>query len=87
MAWTSALVGERVRSRREELGWSQDQLAAAMGQNNVWICRLEKGRRSVRLDELPELASALGVSVEFLLYGPVPTPKLTPPTPARKRAA
>jgi hypothetical protein len=49
----------------------------------MWISRLESGTTGLQLEVLPELASALGVSVEFLLYGPLPVP----PAPERRRAA
>ncbi|MEY9837553.1 helix-turn-helix transcriptional regulator [Streptacidiphilus sp. EB103A] len=67
-------VGERIRQRRQELGWSQARLAAeacrragvgleALGRQEMY--RYEKGRRTPR-EWLPFIAQALQLSVEEL---------------------
>lgn len=39
-------VGDRIKQRREELGWSQEELAAASGASQSTVDRLEKGQTS-----------------------------------------
>ncbi|MFG2862533.1 helix-turn-helix domain-containing protein [Streptomyces sioyaensis] len=67
-------VGERIRDRRKQLGWSQERLASeacraadvglnALGRQEIY--RYEKGIRTPR-DWLPAIAQALGLSVQAL---------------------
>lgn len=62
------LVGERIRFARETFGLNQQQFAAAIGhvkstQPSLW----EKSHRLPPITELPNIARALGCSVDFLL--------------------
>lgn len=70
-----ALVGERVRQRREELGFTQEELASAVGAARTSITNLEKGRQYAQLDLLADIAKHLEMSLAELM----PTPaELTP---------
>jgi y4mF family transcriptional regulator len=62
-------VGERIKTRRLELGWTQDQLAQKAGISKSFLSDLENGKRSVRADNLLDIARALGVSLDFLMTG------------------
>src|SRR5689334_24912859 len=64
-----ASVGERIRGRRAELGWTQDQLAQKAGISKSFLSDLENGKRSVGADNLLDIARALGVSLDFLMTG------------------
>jgi transcriptional regulator with XRE-family HTH domain len=57
--WFFAQVAERVAARRNELGLSQQQLAALTGTTQSAIARLEKGGRPPRIDTLLRIAEAL----------------------------
>lgn len=66
------LSGERVREARQGAGISQEQLAARLQLKGLQvgqmaISRIETGKRIVPDFELPMLASALGVSTDWLL--------------------
>src|SRR5271166_1269239 len=62
-------VGERIKKRRAELGWTQDQLAQKAGISKSFLSDLENGKRSVGAENLLEIARALGVSIDFLMTG------------------
>lgn len=64
-------VGERIRQRRQELGWTQDQLAQKAGISKSFLSELENGKRSVSANNLLDIARALGVSIDFLMTGEV----------------
>jgi y4mF family transcriptional regulator len=64
-----ASVGERIRGRRAELGWTQDQLAQKAGISKSFLSDLENGKRSVGANNLLDIARALGVSLDFLMTG------------------
>ena len=64
-----ASVGERIRERRAELGWTQDQLAQKAGISKSFLSDLENGKRSVGANNLLDIARALGVSLDFLMTG------------------
>lgn len=62
-------VGERVRTRRVELGFSQDALAGKAGISKSFLSDLENNRRSIGAETLLDLGRALGVSLDFLMTG------------------
>ncbi len=64
-----APVGERIKKRRAELGWTQDQLAQKAGISKSFLSDLENGKRSVGANNLLDIARALGVSLDFLMTG------------------
>jgi y4mF family transcriptional regulator len=64
-----ASVGERIRQRRAELGWTQDQLGQKAGISKSFLSDLENGKRSVGANNLLDIARALGVSLDFLMTG------------------
>ncbi|MCE9941869.1 XRE family transcriptional regulator [Serratia quinivorans] len=61
-------IGERVKFKRESLELTQAELAAKVGTSQQSIEQLESGKTK-RPRYLPELASALEVSLEWLLHG------------------
>jgi HTH-type transcriptional regulator / antitoxin HipB len=54
-------LAEAVRSRREELGWSQRQLAERAGMTQPGVARFEAGGTTPTLPLLERLAEALGL--------------------------
>jgi transcriptional regulator with XRE-family HTH domain len=69
--WTMASrLGTSLKSARERLGWSRETLAHNSGLSWAAISQIESGRRrEVRASTLVALASALGVSVDYLVGG------------------
>jgi transcriptional regulator with XRE-family HTH domain len=63
--------GDRVRSARDALGWTQERLAREAGvYSGVVVSRWEKGhKRPHDPDVIVKLAEALGVSLDWLLRG------------------
>lgn len=55
--------GERMKARREQRGWSQAQLAEAVGISQVSIAKIEKGGET---KHGAKIAAALGTTVEEL---------------------
>ena len=62
-------VGERIKARRAELGWTQDQLGQKAGISKSFLSDLENGKRSVGAENLLDIARALGVSLDYLMTG------------------
>ena len=62
-------VGERIRDVRRERGWTQDELAVAVGVSRSAVAQWETGRAGQLSANLSRIAGALGVGVEFLLHG------------------
>ena len=64
-------LAETVRLRREELGWSQRQLAERAGMSQPGVARFEAGGTTPTLPLLERLAEALGLTLTVSL-GPGP---------------
>jgi len=64
------LLGSRIREAREKLGWSQSELAQAVGFGAFQIVSaIENGQREVKAWELFKIASSLHLSLESFLGG------------------
>ena len=53
-----------IRGRRMELGLSQDQLAARIGQSLPWVQRAEAGKYRMHVLETVDLLRALKIDLE-----------------------
>jgi y4mF family transcriptional regulator len=62
-------VGARIRARREELGWTQEDLARKANISKSFLSDIENGKRSVGADKLLDVARALSRSLDFLMTG------------------
>ena len=60
-------LGEAVRIRREELGWSQRKLAERARMTQPGIARFEAGGTTPTIPVLERLASALGLRLSVSL--------------------
>jgi transcriptional regulator with XRE-family HTH domain len=65
-------VGSRIRDTRRELGWTQHDLAHAVGVSRSAVAQWETDRAGQVRDNLSRIADVLGVSPEFLLMGREP---------------
>lgn len=63
------LLGEAVRAKRKEAGFSQEKLAEKADLSTVFISRIERGVESPSVDNLVKIAKALGVRVRDLVDG------------------
>lgn len=61
----------RLKQRRLQLGMTQIDLALAAGTNNRAISRYEHGRRLPKLQEVLDLANAMGldISIDLPMFG------------------
>ena len=61
-------IGEKIKQRRNELGWSQRELASKMGyNNNSTVTRIEGGKVDIPQSRIVQFAKVLGVSVAYLM--------------------
>jgi transcriptional regulator with XRE-family HTH domain len=70
--WTEDHFARRLRTEREHRGWSQAETAKLLSDKGIpmhWttIAKIEKGDRSVRIDEAAGIADLFGASVDELL--------------------
>src|SRR5487761_1606181 len=66
----SSPIGLSLRSARERVGWTREVLAYHSGLSCAAIAQIESGRRhDVHLASLVALATALGVSIDYLVGG------------------
>ena len=61
------LIGQQIVALRTKKGWSQADLARAVGKDRQAIEKLENGKVNPTAYSLYEVASALGVKVADLL--------------------
>lgn len=68
----NARLSRLIRARREERGWSQQDLAdaaqeAGLGWIQSTVNRIEHGERNISLDEVGSVAALLGIGIEAIL--------------------
>ena len=61
--------GKRVRKLRDQQGLSQEALADRCGVHWTFLGQVERGQRSIRLDNILRIAAGLGVQPGELLDG------------------
>ena len=64
-------VGRRIAERRKQLGMTQEMLAERGDMTPQFVSYAEAGKRALRPENLLKLASALGVSADYLLTGDI----------------
>lgn len=61
-------IGQRIKQRRTELGWSQRDLAEKMGyNNNSTVARIENGKVDIPQSRIIKFGEVLGVSIGHLM--------------------
>lgn len=61
-------IGQKIKQRRTELGWSQRELSDRMGYNNhSTITRIESGKVDVPQSRIVKFSEVLGVSIAYLM--------------------
>jgi len=63
------MLGSNIRSRRKEIGLSQEDLANTCGFDRTYISLIERGKRNVSFSNLLILASGLRTDVSTLTRG------------------
>ena len=59
-------VGNRIRSYRTQLGYSQERLAEISGCHPTYIGQVERGEKNPTLESVEKIASALDISLSKL---------------------
>lgn len=62
-------IGLRIAMRRRQLGYTQEQMAEWMNVSIQMISNLERGNKSIRIENLLKVASILKVSTDYILTG------------------
>lgn len=62
-------VGKRIVNLREQLNLNRTQLSKSVEVSIGYFCQIEKGQRNASLPVTIKLAEALGVSLDYLIYG------------------
>lgn len=63
------LLGSRIRVRRKELGWTQEDLAAKAGLDRSYVGGVERGERNLTFTVLCQISLALECTVATLTRG------------------
>lgn len=59
--------GAAVRARREDLGFSQEQLAELAGMHRTYVGSIERGERNISLENIVKLCEALPIKPSSLM--------------------
>lgn len=62
-------VGERIKKKRLDLGWTQDVMCSKVGLSKSFLSELESGKRNVSAENLYTIAQVFGVSLDYLMAG------------------
>lgn len=62
-------LGDRIKERREELGWTQETLANRAGLSKGFLSDVENGKRGIGARSLLDIAQVLGMSLDYLMKG------------------
>jgi transcriptional regulator with XRE-family HTH domain len=60
-------LGERIKALREQMEFSQEQLAESLNINRVSLSQIENGERKISAEELSNLSKLFNVSTDCLL--------------------
>lgn len=61
-------IGQKIKQRRMELGWSQRELAKRMEyQNHSTVAKIEAGSVDIPQSKVVKFAEVLGVSIAYLM--------------------
>ena len=62
-------LGERIRTARKALGWTQEVLANKLFISESYLTLIELGKRNISVDTVAALRDVLGLSADYLLFG------------------
>jgi transcriptional regulator with XRE-family HTH domain len=65
-----AIVGQRIRELRNELGISQEALANKAEIDRTYVTDVENGRRNISIENLYKLVSALEIEFKDFFNAP-----------------
>ena len=62
-------VGDRIKRRRGDLGWTQEELANKAGLSKGFLSDVENSKRKISAQNLLDLATVLSLSLDYLMKG------------------
>jgi transcriptional regulator with XRE-family HTH domain len=62
-------LGQRLKSRRQDLKYTQQELSEAIGLTPQHVSAIEQDKRAPSLSSLAKLAEVLGVTTDYLITG------------------
>jgi len=62
-------IGQRIRERREVIGYSREKLAEKLDVSAKFCSDIELGTRGMSLETLSKLVSVLGMTSDYILFG------------------
>ena len=65
----AADIGQTIRARRKELGFSQEYVASLTGYSPRLIGEIERGRGTVGVQKILDLATGLGIDITLSVRG------------------
>ncbi len=65
-------IGQRIRLRRQELGYSQEQAAEKAGLHPTYIGQLERGEKNATIESVAKICLALEYPMEELFSKVIP---------------
>lgn len=60
------IIGKRIRDKRKEKGWTQEELAEKAAMHPTYIGKVERSEKSLTLDSLENIVNALDITYEEL---------------------
>lgn len=69
MDMSNAAIGGRIRQVREERGYTREKLAELADISADFLWEVEAGRKSMKVQNLGRIATALCVSTDYLIFG------------------
>lgn len=61
------ILGRRIREERQRLNLTQEKLAEDIKISDSYLGQIERGERSITLENLVNLVNRLGVTIDYLL--------------------
>jgi len=62
-------IGLRIRSIRDNLGWTREKLAEEAKISRTTVYNVENGRRGTTAETLAKICLALNTTSDYILYG------------------
>lgn len=62
-------IGENLKKYRKQKGYTQEELAEKAGMSTSFYANLERGAKGTSLKNMSALATALDVSIDYLIFG------------------
>ena len=60
--------GQKIKSRREELGYTQREFAKRVHTTQPYVSRLERGHFNPSLNMISRISTVLEISLDYLIF-------------------